>query len=80
MKITKTTQGNATVYYYDGVKVYEHYLSPYGFESWSEFKDGEQIRYRNSDGDEIWSVNNPENPENWIEEKTSSHLSFAIKL
>ncbi len=54
MKITKTTDGNKTIYFYDGVKKYEHYKNSAGWEWWSEYKDGKEIHYKDSDGWEKW--------------------------
>ncbi len=55
MKITKTTEGDITTYFYNGVKRYKHYKAPNGLESWREYKDGKEIHYKDSNGYESWS-------------------------
>ncbi len=76
MKITKTTEGDTTTYFYDGVKKYEHSESYNGDETWREFKDGKQIYYKNSAGNENWSDDNPENPKNFIKEEDIRPFEF----
>ncbi len=55
MKITKTIDGNKTIYFYDGVKKYEHDKNSDGIEWWTEYKDGKGIHYKDTDGYETWS-------------------------
>ncbi len=76
MKITKTTEGDTTTYFYDGVKKYEHYKTIYGYESWREYKDGEQIYFKDSDGNGWGSDDNPENPKNLIKEEDVRPFEF----
>ena len=55
-KITKTTEGYTTTYFYDGVKKYAHYKDSTGFEYWSEYdKNGNEIHFKTSEGFESWS-------------------------
>ncbi len=54
-KITKTTDGNITTYFYNGVKKYEQYKDSDGYcEWWREYKDGKEIHYKNIDNYESW--------------------------
>ncbi len=64
MKITKITEIKLTIYFYDGIKKYRHYKNSNGFEWWREYKDGNEIHFKDCNGYESWSYDNPDNPDN----------------
>ncbi len=85
MKITKTTDGDLTTYFYDGVKKYEHYKDSDGIERWSEYENGNEIHYKNSDGIERWKeyengneihYKNSNGYETWSEYKDGKEIHY----
>ncbi len=88
MKITKTTDGDLTTYFYDGVKKYEHYKDSAGYETWKEYKDGKQIHFKNSIGYESWTeykdgeeihYKNSDGDETWSDNNPENPKNFIIK-
>ena len=84
-KITKSVEGNTTTYFYNGIKKYKYYYNNSdGYEEWREYdKQGNEIHCKDSDGDEWWSDDNPDNPKNKpevIKEEDVKPFEFEKKI
>ena len=80
MKLNKQIIDGVEVYFKDGVKKYEHYYSSDFGERWSEYdKQGNEIHYKNSRGDEWWSDKHPDKPKIKSEEVNIEPFTFKTK-